>query len=282
VDEQMVLAWTRHLGIRCYVRRLKEIQRDPCKFNGMREVYESYTEKQRFAAYQQAHSESDSASTKPVVFLGHNSDDVFENIIANVLKQQKYEDLKGMSEIIERHDVAVVRPMLQISKLAIRAFAHAHNIPHLEDSTPAWTQRGRTRDLKPTLNAFDPRLIPAMSILATRVSESFESMQQHITAIANNAVKLSHNKWSFEMDMHTFQTFTERQWSELVHRITQVRTTHKSVIHLKERTSALLATPASHHRKQPSSSCNVKLSAKLSMHATLHSPSKVCIELRLS
>ena len=102
----------------------------------------------------------------PVV-LGHNQDDCLENIFNNIKKVRSYDNLKGMTEISEDDKVIILRPMLNIQKKDIIEFAKKYKIPHLQNSTPEWSERGMIRErLIPFLNQFDKNIIPGLLKLA--------------------------------------------------------------------------------------------------------------------
>jgi tRNA(Ile)-lysidine synthase TilS/MesJ len=64
--------------------------------------------------------------------------------------------------------------MLNITKTQIREFAKKYSIPHLPNSTPAWSERGRIRDeLIPFLNNFDIALVPGFLKLADNMEEVY-------------------------------------------------------------------------------------------------------------
>lgn len=155
-EERLVVMFCGALGVPLTVRRITEIQREPCMLAELRDMYESYTRHVRMMTYQM---------TGTCVFLGHNRDDCFENILTNVSAQQKYDNLTGMASITEcrEYGLTFVRPMLHLPKQNIRILANTYRIPHLCDSTPAWSQRGRIRDhVVPALKSWNPQVIDGL------------------------------------------------------------------------------------------------------------------------
>ena len=59
--------------------------------NDLRDIYEAYTKKIRFNCYKKF-------DKHPIVILGHNKDDCFENILTNIAYNSKYDNLKGIEE----------------------------------------------------------------------------------------------------------------------------------------------------------------------------------------
>lgn len=172
-DEAFVTAWCKFLRIPLYVRRIHEVQRAMCMEHEYRDLYESYTRDVRYHTYKyvwrQVCPESD--QSRPCVVLGHNKDDCFENILTNICKTQKYGDLRGMASFVIQDGINFWRPLLDVSKNSIKKYARDCGVPHLHDSTPSWSQRGKIRDtVVPTLNSWEPKFIPAMFELSDVLS----------------------------------------------------------------------------------------------------------------
>jgi hypothetical protein len=81
--------------------------------------------------------------------------------------------------------------MLSIYKKDILQFADSSNIPHLCDSTPAWSRRGQMRDtLIPGIHEFDANILPGLEqyikhtvFLEKQWENSFNNWLSHITKI---------------------------------------------------------------------------------------------------
>ena len=178
-DEEMrfVMAWCRFLDISCYTRRLTEIQRPPCMQVGLREIYESYTRNVRYHCYK-------SFGKDTIIVLGHNKDDVMENIFTNIAHKSKYDNLSGMLDYSSVDDITFWRPMLNVPKADIIAFAKSCNIPHLPNSTPIWCQRGQIRNnIVPVLDKWDPKFIDSLYHLADTLSELFQIMEMQVSKV---------------------------------------------------------------------------------------------------
>lgn len=144
--------YSQRLGRPLFIRMITEMKR--CRSSQLRAVYEEITRKIRFSFYD--------AFQCPVI-LGHNRDDCFENVFRNLSTRTHYENLFGMSVSSYEQGVQILRPMLEIPKKDIVAYADANNIPHLYDSTPAWSQRGLMRDqLIPGIQSFDPNILSGL------------------------------------------------------------------------------------------------------------------------
>ena len=134
-----------YLNVKLLSRTIDEIKRKQCLNNGLRDLYEDITKKIRFDMYK--------LSNAKYILLGHNKDDCFENIITNISNKANYDNLLGMSTLSYIDNISIWRPMLDIKKSEIIAYANNNNIPYLGDSTPKWSMRGKIRDnVRPVLD----------------------------------------------------------------------------------------------------------------------------------
>jgi tRNA(Ile)-lysidine synthetase-like protein len=162
--------FSQRLGVPLHVLQITELKR--CRSSEMRSLYEDVTRQMRFSFYRQFNC--------PVI-LGHNQDDCLENVFQNLSKQIHMENLFGMKQVGHEQGVTIVRPMLEIAKKDIVLYADHTGIPHLYDSTPAWSRRGQMRDrLLPGIHTFDPAILPGLvqfvkhaQFLQTQWTQSF-------------------------------------------------------------------------------------------------------------
>lgn len=137
------------LDVKLYFRTIKEISRNNCLHNGLRDLYEDITKKIRYDMYR-LNIKNNSDNT--YILLGHNKDDCFENVITNISNKSNYNNLCGMEVLKEIEGMMFWRPLLNIEKRHIIDCANINNIPYLYDSTPAWSVRGKIRDsVRPSL-----------------------------------------------------------------------------------------------------------------------------------
>lgn len=166
-----------YLGVKLVYRTIKEIKRDDCLDNGLRDMYEEITKKIRYDMYN-LQKEGDDI----YVLLGHNKDDCFENIITNITNKSCYDNLCGMETLKIIDDINFWRPMLNIKKKEIINFANINNIPYLFDSTPKWSVRGKIRDnLRPVICSLKNN----SDIIDENQLEGFFSLTQHIKETNN-------------------------------------------------------------------------------------------------
>ena len=186
-EKDLCVYWTHLLNIPIYVRSITEIKRTKDKD---RELYETITRDIRFGMYELLESS---------VVLGHNKDDKIENILSNIKKQRNYNNLFGMQE--KHFDrVEICRPFLNITKSEIYDFARRMNIPFVYDSTPKWSERGKSRDiLIPFLNNFDERILNGLESLSNFIENSVKMNQDFIKMLVHYEInfdelkKNSHN-----------------------------------------------------------------------------------------
>ena len=208
-DEVNLLRWySQTLGVSLYVRWITEMKR--CRTSGLRAVYEEVTRRIRFSFY---------AWFECPVVLGHNLDDCYENIFRNLSQQIHFDNLFGMSPVGQEQGVVILRPMLSIPKKEIVAFADFHNIPHLYDSTPAWSQRGQMRDkLIPGIQSFDPHILKGLasfvshtSFLETQWNLAFEQWKANVRCESDG---LTIPRDAFFASNKSHVSFWVRVWKE--------------------------------------------------------------------
>lgn len=223
-------------NIKLYVRNINEINRNLCIKNDMREIYENYTKKIRFNSYK-------SISDNPIVILGHNKDDCFENIITNITYNNHYDNLEGMDIITKIDNITFVRPLLNISKKEIYKFAIDHNIPYVKNSTPEWCQRGKIRDnIIPCLNNFDNNTIKGFFNLSYVLKDLYNMIDNEIN-IFICYIKSNYNMINTEdnnlYDYHHIDidkiNINKLFWKGLIFKLFNLNIKNKSLNNLIER-----------------------------------------------
>jgi tRNA(Ile)-lysidine synthetase-like protein len=201
-----------------YVRKIDEITRHICMCNDLRDIYESYTKKIRFNCYKYF-------GELPIVILGHNKDDCFENILTNIAYNSKYENLIGIeySSIID--NINFIRPLINVSKNDIYKFAITHNLPYLKNSTPNWCQRGKIRnEIVPVLNNWDNRIIDGLFNLSEVMKNYNEILIKSIEYFKENEIGLIEN-------LNTSKLY----WKHGLYKLFKVYISNKSLNTLIER-----------------------------------------------
>jgi len=80
------------------------------------------------------------------ILLAHHKDDIIENIFANVCRGRYILDLAVIKEQSIINDVIILRPLIELYKSSIIAFATKYDVPYFKDSTPDWSVRGKFRN----------------------------------------------------------------------------------------------------------------------------------------
>lgn len=169
-------------NVKLYVRDIDEVSREFYKNNDLREIYEEYTKKIRYNSYKLK-------SENPIVILGHNKDDCFENILTNMTNNSKYENLKGMNYESEIEGIKFIRPLLNISKNEIYKYAHENNIPYLKNSTPQWSQRGKIRNnIIPILNEWNNNIITGIYNISDIMENLYNFINIHVENVIKNTI----------------------------------------------------------------------------------------------
>lgn len=191
-EEMFVRQWCDRINIECYVRKIHEIKREPCMKRGLRDVYETYTRNVRYQCYKQFGKDA-------IIVLGHNKDDIVENIFTNIAGKTKYENLDGMTEWSVVDNITFWRPLLQISKDQIYKLARDNNLQHLPTSTPPWSMRGQIRAaVVPALNKWNPNFVPSLHDLSTTLNDLYNIMKINIEKIVST-VSIKDGGREFEM-----------------------------------------------------------------------------------
>lgn len=174
-EVKFLISLCNKLNVELFVRTINEIKRKPSIENDLRDIYESYTKKVRFNCYKKI------GGNFPIIILGHNKDDCFENILTNISYKNKYDNLIGMELISNIEDIQFIRPLYKTSKEDIYNFAKSHNIPYLKNSTPEWSQRGKIRNMViPILEKWDKRIIEGLFELSSTMKDLHINLKMNV------------------------------------------------------------------------------------------------------
>ena len=116
-------------------------------------------------------------------------------MISNISSLRGLHNLKGMTPKIIERDVIILRPFLKTSKQSIYDCATLHEIPHLEDSTPKWSRRGKLRDhIIPAIQEHEPNFFAGLHIITQCLQENFMHIQNDPNSIQlpRNFLNLKH------------------------------------------------------------------------------------------
>lgn len=185
LEEEFVKWWCAMRNVTLFVRRIEELNRPTCMKYELRDFYETYTRNVRYGVYK-------SVCRDPIVILGHNKDDCFENIITNMTFQNKYENLHGMTCTQTQDGITFLRPLLSVSKADIITYAKMKGIPYLYDSTPDWSQRGKIRDtIVPVFHTWNKDAIEGFHAMANTMKECHEINEMLVSTYINNCQRIT-------------------------------------------------------------------------------------------
>jgi len=131
-ERNFISTYCHKLSIPLYIYTVEWLRRDSVD----RQFYETMTRSLRFSAYK--------ALNRPVL-LGHIQEDVVENIWTNFAKGTHLDNPAKFTHTTVEDGVTICRPWLQIKKQQIYDYATTLAIPHLKNTTPSWSNRGKFR-----------------------------------------------------------------------------------------------------------------------------------------
>lgn len=208
-EERFVRHWCSRLGLTCYVRKLHEIKRNLCMQFGLRDLYETYTRNVRYFCYKMFGKDA-------IVVLGHNKDDIMENIFTNIAGKTKYENLDGMVPWSMQDNILFWRPLLEKKKMDIAIFAHEHNVPYLPTSTPVWSMRGQIRaSVVPVLNKWNADFVPALHDLSDNMKELYDFMREQVQEVLKTMIIDEKGNKRFRIKKHASIIFWRSFFLEL-------------------------------------------------------------------
>jgi len=131
-ERKFIETYCQKLGIPLYLYTVEWLRRDTMD----RAFYEEMTRQLRFSVYK---------TLERPVFLGHIQEDAVENVWTNFAKGTHLDDLVKFRPTAVEDGVLICRPWLHIKKKVIYEVAAALAIPHLKNTTPTWSNRGKFR-----------------------------------------------------------------------------------------------------------------------------------------
>jgi tRNA(Ile)-lysidine synthetase-like protein len=141
LEAEFIQEWCQLQGVVFYKRRIDHVKRGVFEIL-TRNIYEEHTKQIRFGLYKhvmQLHGIS-------AVCLGHNADDVSENVFTNIMKGRNLSDISVICEKSIIDNVSIYRPMHAITKDNIFKYASIYRIPYFKNTTPEWSNRGILRN----------------------------------------------------------------------------------------------------------------------------------------
>lgn len=123
------------------------------------------------------------------VVTAHTADDQVETVLHHILRGTGLAGLAGMNPSRELvRDVSLIRPLLQVSRAEIDAYAAQHNIPFREDSTNASTDFTRNRIRHEVLPWLEQQGFDSVRDNLQRLSVQASEVQQSLEWVANEVL----------------------------------------------------------------------------------------------
>lgn len=145
-----------------------------------REEYEQKTKMIRFNIYKEVMNEFSMANSG--IYVGHNCDDVQENVISNIVRRGNILELSGMYPSNVINNVRILRPFLHTQKKSIFEFAHRYHIPYHKDTTPRYCIRGMFRHELTNLlkRMYGEQAMESLNVIADQSNELYKLTDEHI------------------------------------------------------------------------------------------------------
>ena len=188
VDEiEFLKYWSREVVNKyLFVREINEIKRE--RSTKMRSLYENITRDIRYDIYRNVAKKY--VNSVAYVCLGHNKDDAYENILTNLSKGIKFDNLYGMKDISRENGVSLMRLFLNTTKAEIYNYSKTLKIPYLQDSTPKWSNRGKLRDvLIPQIDKFNPYIMTGLYQYIGYANKMMKQMERLIDTYLEEAMR---------------------------------------------------------------------------------------------
>jgi tRNA(Ile)-lysidine synthetase-like protein len=130
---KFIKTYCHRLNIPLYLYKIQWLQRNTTD----RAFYETITRDIRFSVYR---------ALNRTTLLGHIQEDVVENIWTNFARGTNLDNLAKFERNCKEAGVHILRPWLTVKKDLIYKIAEDLAIPHLKNTTPAWSNRGKFRN----------------------------------------------------------------------------------------------------------------------------------------
>lgn len=130
------------------------------------------------------------------VAVGHNSDDQAETILMHLIRGTGLSGLRGMQPISRRRlssgELAVIRPLLSVSRDDIEAYCNMECLAPLSDSTNASPEYLRNRiraEVMPLLRKYNPHVSNSLSRAARMIADDMAYLDAEVTKLWGSVVE---------------------------------------------------------------------------------------------
>jgi tRNA(Ile)-lysidine synthetase-like protein len=207
-EAEFVKMYCAMLQVPLVIRSITDVKRNDTILD--RNDYEKITKAIRFDIYKMIGN--------PVI-LGHNYDDVVENIVTNFFKGKFIFNLFGMKFIDMIDDVLVCRPLLKVEKSVIYEFSAKYNIAYLKNTTPTWSNRGKMRNefLPAIERQFGRGYENNLLYIAKTLSKYEKCIQKHVVKPFMNSIERIDK--GYILDIGGFETIGVHFWKQVFEHI---------------------------------------------------------------
>ena len=193
-EQSFLEQWCHYNGIPLYVKSIDDLKRGTTN----RTDYESITKNIRIDFYKEVMEKEN----VDCVLLAHHKDDIVENIFANVCRGRNLLDLAVIKKDSFIHNIHFGRPMNDFYKHTIYEFAHRYQVPYFKDTTPAWSVRGKYRNvIYPSLeDAFTSHVKDNLIGLSNQSNEWNELVEMAIITPFMNSLEVEDSGFTVNID----------------------------------------------------------------------------------
>ncbi len=122
------------------------------------------------------------------VALGHTLDDRVETFFLNLLRGAGLDGLAGMPAVRTECDLRYVRPLMDVTRADVEAYAKTYAVPYREDPSnrePRYERNRVRHELMPLLETFNPSVRDAVG----RAADALDDLASHLNAEADELLE---------------------------------------------------------------------------------------------
>lgn len=183
IEEQYIKKFCDERNIKCYVRRLEQIESGN---------FQSIAREKRYQFFEEILNQEKAK----YLLLAHHADDNLETIIMRLIKSSSLKGYAGMEEKSINHNFIIYRPFLNIPKSEIIKYANNNNIKYFEDSSNQTLDytRNRIRHLiTPILLEENPNLYASIKYYNQTLLNANEIIENNEKQFIKNNIIVDNN-----------------------------------------------------------------------------------------
>lgn len=179
VEASFVETWARKVALPLKLVRLNSTETQ-AQQDFSRAAFEDFSRRARYEAYHKLVDDNRAVA----VLTGHHQDDAAENVLSNLFMGRSLFHIPVMGPEAFIEHVRIWRPLFNLPKKAIYAFARVHKIPYLKNiDAPSGKRAVLQSDVMPTVeDAFGRRTIQNIVRVGQLAKDWKEIIDQHVLA----------------------------------------------------------------------------------------------------